>query len=59
MTTRAPNPLQRLIQDRLRERAWSYGEVARRGALPCSTVYTLATKPNLARPSRSLSGKGL
>ena len=46
------NPLQRLIQQRLRERGWSYGEVARRGGLPRSTVYTLATTPNLARPPR-------
>ncbi|MBO0822740.1 MAG: helix-turn-helix transcriptional regulator, partial [Actinobacteria bacterium] len=52
MSTRALNPLQRLIQDRLRERGWSYGEVARRGALPRSTVYTLATTRNLARPPR-------
>ena len=36
------NPLQRLIQQRLREQAWSYGDVARRGGLPRSTVYTLA-----------------
>jgi transcriptional regulator with XRE-family HTH domain len=46
------NPLQRLIQQRLSERAWSYGEVARRGGLPRSTVYTLATTRNLARPPR-------
>src|SRR5271163_1797196 len=49
---RAANPLQRLIQQRLRERSWSYGEVARRGGLPRSTVYTLATTRNLARPPR-------
>ena len=36
----ALNPLQRLIQRRMRERGWSYGEVARRGGLPRSTVYT-------------------
>ena len=48
----AINPLQRLILQRLRERAWSYGEVARRGGLPRSTVYTLATTRNLARPPR-------
>ena len=48
----ALNPLQRLIQQRLRERGWSYGEVARRGQLPRSTVYTLATTRNLARPPR-------
>ena len=46
------NPLQRLIQQRMRERDWSYGEVARRGGLPRSTVYTLATTRNLARPPR-------
>ena len=48
----AVNPLQRLIQQRLRERGWSYGEVARRGGLPRSTLYTLATTLNLARPPR-------
>jgi transcriptional regulator with XRE-family HTH domain len=48
----AINPLQRLIQERLRERGWSYGEVARRGGLPRSTVYTLATTRNLVRPPR-------
>ena len=48
----ATNPLQRLIYQRLRERGWSYGEVARRGGLPRSTVYTLATTRNLARPPR-------
>lgn len=46
------NPLQRLIQERLRERSWSYGVVARRGGLPRSTVYTLAMTRNLARPPR-------
>jgi transcriptional regulator with XRE-family HTH domain len=46
------NPLQRLIQQRLKERKWSYGEVARRGGLPRSTVYTLATTRNLVRPPR-------
>jgi transcriptional regulator with XRE-family HTH domain len=46
------NPLQRLIQQRLREQGWSYGEVSKRGGLPRSTVYTLATTRNLARPPR-------
>jgi transcriptional regulator with XRE-family HTH domain len=49
---RTSNPLQRLIQGRLSERGWSYGEVARRGGLPRSTVYTLATTRNLVRPPR-------
>src|SRR5579863_7507038 len=48
----AINPLQRLIQERLRDRGWSYGEVARRGGLPRSTIYTLATTRNLVRPPR-------
>jgi transcriptional regulator with XRE-family HTH domain len=48
----AGNPLQRLIQRRLREQGWSYGQVARRGGLPRSTVYTLATTRNLVRPPR-------
>jgi transcriptional regulator with XRE-family HTH domain len=48
----AGNPLQRLIARRLRERGWSYGEVARRGGLPRSTVYSLATTRNLVRPPR-------
>jgi transcriptional regulator with XRE-family HTH domain len=52
MTTRSTNPLQRLILERLRERGWSYGEVARRGALPRSTVYHLAITRNLGRPPR-------
>src|SRR6202050_3348555 len=48
----ALNPLQRLIQQRLRERGWSYGEVAKRGGLPRSTLYTLAITRNLTRPPR-------
>ena len=48
----AVTPLQGLILRRLRERSWSYGEVARRGGLPRSTVYTLATTRNLVRPPR-------
>jgi transcriptional regulator with XRE-family HTH domain len=48
----AVNPLQRLIVERLRDRGWSYGEVARRGGLPRSTIYTLASTRNLVRPPR-------
>lgn len=46
------NPLQRLIRQRMRERGWSYGNVARRGCLPRSTVSTLAATRNLTRPPR-------
>jgi transcriptional regulator with XRE-family HTH domain len=48
----AASPLQRLIRQRLKEHKWSYGEVARRGGLPRSTVYTLAITRNLVRPPR-------
>jgi transcriptional regulator with XRE-family HTH domain len=53
------NPLQRLIQQRLREQGWSYGTVARRGGMPRSTVYTLAMTRNLARPPRPATLDGL
>jgi transcriptional regulator with XRE-family HTH domain len=49
---RALNPLQRLIQQRLREQGRSYREAARRGGLPHSTIHTLATTRNLSRPPR-------
>jgi transcriptional regulator with XRE-family HTH domain len=55
----AINPLQRLIRERLRERGLSYGEVARRGGLPRSTVYTLAVTRNLSRPPRPATIDGL
>jgi transcriptional regulator with XRE-family HTH domain len=55
----AINPLQRLIRQRLRERGLSYGEVARRGGLPRSTVYTLAMTRNLSRPPRPATIDGL
>lgn len=48
----ALNPLQRLIRQRMQERGWSYGDVARRGGLPRSTVSTLTATRNLARPPR-------
>jgi transcriptional regulator with XRE-family HTH domain len=47
------NPLQRLIHQCLSERGWSYGDVARGGGLPRSTLYTLATTRNLVRPPRA------
>lgn len=53
------NPLQRLIRQRMREQTWSYGDVAKRGGLPRSTVYTLATTRNLARPPRPATLNGL
>jgi transcriptional regulator with XRE-family HTH domain len=46
------SPLRRLILGRMRERGFSYGDVARQGGLPRSTVYTLAITQNLGRPPR-------
>src|SRR2546430_771097 len=48
----ALNPLQRLIQQRLRERGGPSRGAARRGAPPHSTVHTLASTRNLTRPPR-------
>src|SRR5262249_18483044 len=53
------NPLQHLIHQRLHERGWSYGEVARRGGLPRSTGYTLARTGNLPGPPRPAPLDGL
>jgi transcriptional regulator with XRE-family HTH domain len=53
------NPLQRLIHQRRREQDWSSGQVARRGGLPRSTVYTLAMTRNLVRPPRPATLDGL
>ena len=53
------NPLQRLIRQRMQEQGWSYGDVAKQGGLPRSTVYTLATTRNLARPPRPATLNGL
>jgi transcriptional regulator with XRE-family HTH domain len=44
------NALQQLIRDRMAERNWSYGDIARLGGLPRSTVHNLATVPSLSRP---------
>ena len=44
------NALQQLIRQRMTERRWSYGEIARQGGLPRSTVHHLATAERLTRP---------
>jgi transcriptional regulator with XRE-family HTH domain len=43
-------PLHEVIRERMDERGWSYGDVARRGGLPRSTVHHLATVDGLSRP---------
>ena len=44
-----PDALQRLIIERMRELRRSYGDVARLGKLPRSTVHHLATHPRSER----------
>jgi transcriptional regulator with XRE-family HTH domain len=44
------NALQRLISNRMSAQGWSYGDVARRGGLPRSTVHHLATSARLIHP---------
>lgn len=43
------NALQELIRERLDRHGWSYGDVARRGSIPRSTVHHLATSDRLVR----------
>ncbi|HYK70304.1 MAG TPA: helix-turn-helix transcriptional regulator [Streptosporangiaceae bacterium] len=59
-----PDALQRLIIDRMWELRRSYGDVARRGGLPRSTVHHLATQrraglPNPATLERLAAGLDL
>jgi transcriptional regulator with XRE-family HTH domain len=44
------NPLQALIRMRMAEQHWSFADIARRGALPRSTVHHLATNERPSRP---------
>jgi transcriptional regulator with XRE-family HTH domain len=48
----AMNPLQQLIRRQMDENNWSYGDIARRGGLPRSTIHNLATTEKLTRPPR-------
>lgn len=43
------NALRQLIRERLDGKGWSYGDVARRGGIPRSTVHHLATSERVAR----------
>jgi transcriptional regulator with XRE-family HTH domain len=53
------NALQQLIRARMADQRWSYGEVARRGGLPRSTVHHLATHERLVRPPHPQTLAGL
>jgi transcriptional regulator with XRE-family HTH domain len=51
----AMNALQQLIRRRMDENKWSYGDIARRGGLPRSTVHNLATLEQMSRPPRPVT----
>ncbi|NEB03252.1 helix-turn-helix transcriptional regulator [Streptomyces sp. SID13726] len=53
------NALQQLIRERLDLKGWSYGEVARRGGVPRSTVHHLATTDRVVRMPQSTTLEGL
>ena len=51
--------LQELVRERVERQGWSYGDVARRGGLPRSTVHHLATVERLARMPQPATLEGL
>ncbi|MFG3198860.1 helix-turn-helix domain-containing protein [Streptomyces sp. NPDC048208] len=53
------NALQQLIRERLDREGWSYGEVARRGGVPRSTVHHLATTDRVVRMPQAGTLEGL
>ncbi|MER7565665.1 transcriptional regulator [Streptomyces sp. NPDC048523] len=53
------NALQQLIRERLDRKGWSYGDVARRGGIPRSTVHHLATTDRVVRMPQSTTLEGL
>lgn len=55
----ASNALQELVRDRLERQGWSYGDVARRGGIPRSTVHHLATAERLVRMPQPATLEGL
>ncbi|WP_330339547.1 helix-turn-helix transcriptional regulator [Streptomyces sp. NBC_00557] len=53
------NALQQLIRERLDRQGWSYGDVARRGGVPRSTVHHLATADRVVRMPQATTLEGL
>ncbi len=53
------NALQQLMRERLDRQGWSYGEAARRGGIPRSTVHHLATSERLVRMPQPATLEGL
>ncbi|SEL85134.1 transcriptional regulator [Streptacidiphilus jiangxiensis] len=59
MSNEASNALQALMRERLDRQGWSYGDVARRGEIPRSTVHHLATTDRLVRMPQPATLEGL
>ena len=59
MTNAASNALQELVRERLERQGWSYGDAARRGGIPRSTVHHLATVERLVRMPQPATLEGL
>ncbi|MFI9205744.1 helix-turn-helix domain-containing protein [Streptomyces sp. NPDC053048] len=53
------NALQQMMRQRLDRQGWSYGDVARRGGIPRSTVHHLATAERLVRMPQPATLEGL
>ncbi|MFG2959568.1 helix-turn-helix transcriptional regulator [Streptomyces sp. NPDC048291] len=53
------NALQQLIREHLDRKGWSYGDVARRGGVPRSTVHHLATTERVVRMPQATTLEGL
>ncbi|MEU8588908.1 transcriptional regulator [Streptomyces sp. NPDC048664] len=53
------NALQQIIRAKLDSERWSYGDVARRGSIPRSTVHHLATADHMARMPQPATLEGL
>ncbi|MGW7365560.1 helix-turn-helix domain-containing protein [Streptomyces sp. NPDC054841] len=53
------NALQVLVKSRLERQGWSYGDVARRGGIPRSTVHHLATAERVTRMPQQATLEGL
>ncbi|MFD8811756.1 helix-turn-helix domain-containing protein [Streptomyces sp. NPDC059627] len=53
------NALQQLIREHLDRKGWSYGDVARRGGIPRSTVHHLATTERVVRMPQATTLEGL
>lgn len=53
------NTLQHVVKQRVEQEGWSYGDVARRGGIPRSTVHHVATAERLTRMPQPATLEGL